>query len=121
MHIKRLFLILAVAALATAAIAPLAASASSQSISAGRLDKVNTFWCAVAIGSGHGKLDSLDAVRIVRAEYNTTAPASADPELVGWVQGWHASGCGAVANTFVRVRVSSAQYQYYLAVVSYWT
>lgn len=119
--VRRFLLLAVIAALAASIIAPVAASSPVESVSAGRLQKVNTFWCMVAIGSGHGKLDSLDAVRIVRDQYDDTAPASADPELVAWVQGWHANGCGPVADTFVRIRTNAAAYRWFLAVVDYWT
>jgi len=111
---KRLFLAVILTALVASIVSPMAVSASTPKGS-----RVTSFWCALSVGSGHGKLESLDMVRIVRDQYDDTAPSSADPELQGWIAGHHAAGCGKEADLFVKLRVSPTQFAWYLAVVDY--
>lgn len=66
----------------------------------------------------YDKLDSLAAVRVVREEYDNTAPVAASAALTDWVDQYHPGPCADTADLYVRLRVSATAYQWYLAVVA---
>lgn len=110
----RRFLALAVlAALATALLAPAASAAPG--VDAG-VKQRSAAVCGTQIAF-YGKLESLAMVRVIKDEYDDTAPAAADADLVDWIQGYYGSECGSTLDAYVRLRTNSAQFAWYRQVV----
>jgi hypothetical protein len=112
---KSLVVATSVAALASSIMVP-SVAASSGSIDAGVKTRMS-FSCFAQVAY-YDKLDSLAAVRVVKDEYDDTAPIAASPALTEWVDKYHPGPCAATADAYVRGRVSAAMYAWYLDVVA---